>query len=75
MSEDEISEPESQRVCFELSFPSVLLYTVKQRLPPAPSILALGTARDGAATASLGNLFHCLITPIVMNFFLIPSLI
>jgi len=40
----------------------------------APSNLALNTAREGASTASLGNLFQCLTTPILKNFFLISNL-
>ena len=44
------------------------------RLLKAPSSLALNTAREGAATASLGNLFQCLITLMVKNFFLLPNL-
>jgi len=39
-----------------------------------PSNLALNTARQGAATASLGNLFQCLTTLTVKNFFLISNL-
>ena len=38
----------------------------------APSNLALSTAREGAATASLGNL--CLTTLLMKNFFLISNL-
>jgi len=37
------------------------------RLLKAPSNLALNTAREGAATASLGNLFQCLTTLRVKN--------
>ena len=44
------------------------------RLLQAPSILALDTAREGAATASLGNLCQCLTTLTVKNFFLISNL-
>jgi len=44
------------------------------RLLKAPSSLALNTAREGAATASLGNLCQCLTTLVVKNFFLISSL-
>jgi len=40
----------------------------------APSNLALHTSRDGAATASLGNLCQGLTTLMVKNFFLISSL-
>jgi len=43
------------------------------RLLTAPSNLAWNTAREGAATASLGNLFRCLITLRVKNFFLKSS--
>jgi len=32
------------------------------RLPRATSSLALNASRDGASTASLGNLFQCVIT-------------
>ena len=35
----------------------------------APSNLALNTSRDGASTASLGNLFQCLTTLTVKKFF------
>jgi len=44
------------------------------RLPRAPSNLALSTAREGAATASLGNLGQGLTTLTVQNFFLISHL-
>jgi len=44
------------------------------RLLRAPSNLALNTAREGAATASLGNLGQCFTTLMVKNFFLIFSL-
>jgi len=44
------------------------------RLLKAPSNLALDTAREGADTASLGNLFQCLNTLIIKNFFFITSL-
>jgi len=44
------------------------------RLLRAPSNLALNTAREGAATAPLGNLFQCLTTLMVKNFFLISNL-
>ncbi|CAN0052273.1 unnamed protein product [Bubo scandiacus] len=40
----------------------------------ALSNLALNTAREGAATASLGNLCQCLTTVTVKNFFLISNL-
>jgi len=40
----------------------------------APSNLALNTAREGAATASLGNLCQCLTTLMMKNFFLISHL-
>ena len=39
------------------------------RLLRAPSNLALNTAREGAATASLGNLFQCFTTLMLKNFF------
>jgi len=42
------------------------------RLLKAPSNLALNTAREGAATASLGNLCQGLTTLTVKNFFLNP---
>ncbi|PKU33570.1 hypothetical protein llap_16126 [Limosa lapponica baueri] len=35
---------------------------LKDHRVPAPSSLALNTSRDGASTASLGNLFQCLTT-------------
>ena len=44
------------------------------RLLKAPSNLALNTSREGASTTSLGNLFHCLTTLIVKNFFLLSKL-
>ena len=44
------------------------------RVLRAPSNLALNTAREGAATASLGNLGQGLTTLRVKNFFLISSL-
>ena len=44
------------------------------RLLNAPSNLALNTAREGAATASLGNLGQCFTTLMVKNFFLISNL-
>jgi len=44
------------------------------RLLRAPSNLALNTAREGAATASLGNLCQCLNTLTVKNFFLVSNL-
>jgi len=40
------------------------------RLLRAPSRLALNTAREGASTTSLGNLFQCFTTFMVKNFFL-----
>ena len=44
------------------------------RLLKAPANLALNTAREGAATASLGSLCQCLTTLMVKNFFLISNL-
>jgi len=44
------------------------------RLLRVPSNLALNTAREGASTASLGNLGQCLTTLMVKNFFLISDL-
>jgi len=44
------------------------------RLLKAPSSLALNTAREGAPTASLGNLCQGLSTLRVENFFLISNL-
>jgi len=38
------------------------------RLPRATSTLALNASRDGASTASFGNLFHCVTTLCVKNF-------
>jgi len=40
------------------------------RLLKAPSNLGLNTAREGAPTASPGNLFQCLTTLVVKNSFL-----
>jgi len=37
-------------------------------------LLTLNTCRDGAFTTSLGNLFQCLITLIVKNFFHVSNL-
>jgi len=44
------------------------------RVLRAPSSLALDTAREGAATASLGSLGQCFTTLMGKNFFLIPDL-
>ena len=44
------------------------------RLPRATSSLALNASRDGASTPSLGNLFQCVITLTVKNFFLLSNL-
>ena len=44
------------------------------RLLRASSSLTLSVSRDGASIAPLGNLFHCLTTPIVNFFFLLSSL-
>jgi len=44
------------------------------RVLRAPSNLALNTAREGAATASLGNLGQCFTTLMVKNFFPISNL-
>ena len=44
------------------------------RLLRAPSNLALNTVREGAATASLGNLCQGLTTLMVKNFFLMSNL-
>ena len=44
------------------------------RLLKAPFNLALNSAREGAATASLGSLCQCVITLILKNFFLISNL-
>ena len=44
------------------------------RLPRATSSLALNACRDGASTASLGNLFQCISTLWVKNFLLIDNL-
>ena len=44
------------------------------RLPTATSSLALNASRDGASTASLGNMFQCLTTLWVKNFLLISKL-
>ena len=44
------------------------------RLLTAPSSPALNASREGASTASLGNLFQCLTTLTVMHFSLIFSL-
>ncbi|KAK4814468.1 hypothetical protein QYF61_018986 [Mycteria americana] len=46
----------------------------KIRLLRAPSNLTLNVSRDGASTTSLGNLFQCLTTLMVKNFFLKSSL-
>jgi len=40
------------------------------QLPRATSSLALNASRHGASTTSLGNLFHCVTTLCVKNFFL-----
>ena len=44
------------------------------RLPRATSSLAFNAFRDGASTASLGNLFQCVTTPCVKNFPRVQSL-
>jgi len=44
------------------------------RLPRATSSLALNASRDGASTASLGNLFQCVTTLWVKIFLLISNL-
>jgi len=44
------------------------------RLLRAPSNLALNPAREGAVTASLGNLGQCFTNLMVKNFFLISHL-
>ena len=44
------------------------------RLPRATSSLALNASRDGASTASLGNLFQCVTTLCVKNFLLLSNL-
>ena len=46
----------------------------KTRLSRATSSLALNVFRDGASTASLGNLFQCVTTLCVKNFLLISNL-
>ena len=43
------------------------------RLLKAPSSLAFNISRNGASTSSLRNLFWCLTTLIVQNFFLISK--
>lgn len=43
------------------------------RLPKAPSDPIFSSSKDGASTASLGNLFHCLTTFIVKNALLISN--
>ncbi|OWK60858.1 hypothetical protein RLOC_00000494 [Lonchura striata] len=45
-----------------------------QNLPQAPSKLPSRTSRAGESTASLGNLFQCLTTLTVKNFFPISNL-
>jgi len=44
------------------------------RLLRALSNLAVNVSRDGASTASLGNLFQCFTSLTVKNFFLISNL-
>jgi len=44
------------------------------RLPRATSSMALNASRDGASTASLGNLFQCVTTLCVKNVLLISNL-
>ena len=44
------------------------------RLPRATSSPALNVSRDGASTTYLGNLFQCVTTLWVKNFFLISNL-
>ena len=61
-------------VCYDHLLPTLLPWagtpSTKTRLLKAPSNLALNTARDGAATASLSNLCQCLTTLTGKNFFL-----
>ena len=47
------------------------LHQVLRALPS----LTLNVAGDGAFTISLGNLFQCVTTPIVKNFFLMSTLL
>jgi len=55
----------------EFQPPAVCRVTNKQtRLPRATSSLALNASRDGASTASFGNLFQC-VTTLCVNFTLI----
>jgi len=42
--------------------------------PPGCSSLALNASKEGACTTSLGNLFQCLTTLTIENFFLISGL-
>jgi len=57
------------------NFPAMGRDTFHQtRLLKAPSSLAWNTSREGAATASLGNLGQGLTTLIVKNFFVISNL-
>ncbi|KAK4827794.1 hypothetical protein QYF61_021747 [Mycteria americana] len=57
-----------------LSYIFVLIYQRHLGLLKTPSNLALNNSRDGASTTSLGNLFQCLTTLIVKNFFPISNL-
>jgi len=43
------------------------------RLPRATSSLALNASKDGASTASLGNLFQCVTALGVKNFLLVSN--
>ena len=55
----------------QLQPPAMCRVTNQQpRLPRATSSLALNACRDGASTASLGNLCQCITTLWVKNFLL-----
>ena len=59
---------------FGLEETSYIISFHQLRVLRAPSNLALSTAREGAATASLGNLGQCLTTLTGKNFFLMSNL-
>ena len=50
------------------------LESFKARLDVALGSLVLNASRDGSSTTSLGNLFQCVTTLCVKNFFLISNL-
>ena len=72
-----LERPGLKRTTMTITFqpPAVCKVANQQtRLPRATSSLALNASRDGASTASLDNLFHCVTTLWVKNCLLISNL-